>query len=222
MRFQAVLFDLDGVLCSTDQYHYQAWKQIADSINTEFTERDNDRLRGISRMESLEILLEKCPYTLEPREKEQLAEEKNRIYRKLLYGLTTQSAADGVLELLKELKSKNIMTAVASSSKNAPFILERIGLKDAFDVVVDGTMIVKSKPDPEVFLTAARKLGADPGECLVIEDAVAGIEAARAGGFFCAAIGEAASCGKADYVLESLWDAIILMKQEGRYENEEL
>ena len=83
-------------------------------------------------------------------------------------------------------------------------------------------MIVKSKPDPEVFLTAARKLGADPGECLVIEDAVAGIEAARAGGFFCAAIGEAASCGKADYVLESLWDAILLMKQEGRYENEEL
>lgn len=222
MRYRAVLFDLDGVLCSTDRYHYEAWKQIADSIDTEFTEKDNDRLRGVSRMESLEILLEKCPHVLEPLKKEQLAEEKNRIYRELLQGLTDESAADGARELLAELKSENIRAAVASSSKNAPFILERIGLADAFDTVVDGTMIVRSKPDPEVFLLAARQLELDPADCLVIEDARAGVDAAKAGGFSCGAMGEAASYDKADYVFKSLWDVADFIKQEGRNEKEEL
>lgn len=215
MRFKAVLFDLDGVLCSTDRYHYQAWKQIADSVNTEFTEMDNNRLRGVSRMESLNILLEKCPQKLDQEKKECLAAEKNRIYRKLLENMTEQDAAEGTSELMKTLRELGILTAVASSSKNAAFILSRIGLAEAFDTVVDGTMITRSKPDPEVFLKAAENLGLTPDDCLVIEDARAGVDAAKAGGFACAAIGDAASYDRADDSIEKLMDIIRLIKRGG-------
>lgn len=215
MRFKAVLFDLDGVLCSTDRYHYQAWKQIADSVNTEFTEMDNNRLRGVSRMESLNILLEKCPQKLDQEKKECLAAEKNRIYRKLLENMTEQDAAEGTSELMKTLRELGILTAVASSSKNAAFILSRIGLAEAFDTVVDGTMITRSKPDPEVFLKAAENLGLTPDDCLVIEDARAGVDAAKAGGFACAAIGDATSYDRADDSIEKLMDIIRLIKRGG-------
>lgn len=222
MRYRAVLFDLDGVLCSTDQYHFQAWKQIADSLGTEFTEADNDRLRGVSRMESLEILLEKCPKVLKVEQKEQLAEEKNKIYRELLGDMTAEAVTEGTDVLLNVLKERDIRTAVASSSRNASFIMEKTGLAGAFDAVVDGTMIKRSKPDPEVFLAAAERLGLVPEDCLVIEDARAGVDAAKAGGFDCGALGDAASYEKADYELQKLTDVIALLKEEEGYGKENL
>lgn len=194
---KGIIFDLDGVLVHTDEMHYQAWKQTADRIGVPFNREINNRLRGVSRMECLEIILEGAnPISSE--EKLALADEKNAAYRKLLETLSEDDVDDEVRTVLRELKDRGIKLAIGSSSKNAGYILRQIKLADYFDAVSDGNNISKSKPDPEVFLKAAAFLSLEPSECAVIEDACAGIDAAIAGGFYSVGIGDAAGYDKAD------------------------
>lgn len=208
MKYQGIIFDLDGVICSTDEYHYHAWKMLADRLNIPFDREINNRLRGVSRMESLEIILEKsnCCYTEE--EKLTFAEEKNQIYRELLGSMSEKDLSAEVQQTLHFLRSKGLKLAIGSSSKNTPFILERIGLDGFFDAVADGNCIVHSKPHPEVFLKAADMIGLRPSACLVVEDAHAGVQAAAAGGFDCAAIGDAAGDKRAAYHLNAFSDLL--------------
>lgn len=209
METKAFIFDLDGVIVFTDKFHYQAWKKMADGMGIYFDETINNRLRGVSRMDSLEIILER--YEGEPlsrSEKEALAEEKNASYRELLATMTPKDVTDEVRGALKELRSRGYKLAIGSSSKNARFILEKVELLDAFDAISDGNNITNSKPDPEVFLKAAEYLGEKPEECIVVEDAYAGVDAAKAGGMRAAAIGDAASYEKADYKLDVFEDLL--------------
>ena len=208
---RAVIFDLDGVICHTDEYHYQAWLAVARRLGIPFVLRIHSRLRGVCRMESLNIILGEAGRHYTEEEKQRLAEEKNRIYREMLGRMTPEDLSGDVKSALNGLRLKGIGLAVGSSSRNTSFILERLGLSDYFDAVADGTQITRSKPDPEVFLLAADKLGVQPARALVVEDAAAGIEAARAGGFPSAAIGEAASRMGADYVLEKISDVLKLV-----------
>jgi len=203
MSYKAIIFDLDGVICSTDEYHYQAWKALADRLAIPFDRTINNRLRGVSRMESLEIILEKakCEYTAE--EKAAFAEEKNTLYRELLHKMSVADLSDEVRDTLCALRERGVRVAIGSSSKNTPFILERIGLGNFFEAVADGNCITHSKPHPEVFLRAADMLGLAPADCLVVEDAHAGVEAAVAGGFDCAAIGDARDDERAKYHLDA-------------------
>ena len=205
----SIIFDLDGVLVFTDKFHYKAWKNMADSIGVYFDESINNRLRGVSRMASLDIILEKYEgEEMSFAKKVELAEKKNENYRELLKTLTVDDVSAEVRNTLVELKKSGIRIAIGSSSKNAKFILEQIGLIDEFDAISDGTNITHSKPDPEVFLKAAEFLGADPSSCMVVEDAEAGIDAAIAGGMYSAAIGDAVSCNKANYNLTSISDLL--------------
>lgn len=213
MKYKAVIFDLDGVICFTDKYHYLAWKKIADDMGIYFDETINNRLRGVSRMESLEIILEKYDKSLSLNEKQELAEKKNKFYVKLLAQMTEKDLSSEVKNTLDALRAKGVKLAIGSSSKNAKFILERLGLRDYFDVISDGTNISKSKPNPEVFLKAAEFLHINPEECLVVEDAKAGIQAAKSGGFDSAGLGEAAESGDATYAMSSFGD---LLKIEER------
>ena len=202
-KYTGVIFDLDGVICFTDKYHYQAWKRVADKLGIEFNETINNRLRGVSRMDSLEIILERYDGTLSQAEKEALATEKNDLYRQLLSGMSPADLSPEVKETLDALRAAGLKLAIGSSSKNTKFILERLGLSGYFDAISDGTNITRSKPDPQVFLMAADFLGMKPESCLVVEDAQAGIQAARAGGFDSAGLGEAATCGKATYAMDT-------------------
>lgn len=205
---KAFIFDLDGVIVFTDKFHYQAWKKMADSMGIYFDETINNRLRGVSRMESLEIILEKYDGTLSQDEKDVLAEEKNATYRELLKTMTPADVSDEVRNTLNELKARGYKLAIGSSSKNARFILEKVELLDFFDAISDGNNIKNSKPDPEVFVKAAEYLNEKPEHCIVVEDAYAGVDAAKAGGMRAAAIGDAASYEKADYVLSTFADLL--------------
>lgn len=212
MALKAVIFDLDGVIVFTDQFHYQAWKKMADEMNIYFDETINNRLRGVSRMDSLEIILERYegePLTQE--KKEELAAQKNENYRELLKTMTPDDVTDEVRETLAEIRKRGYKISLGSSSKNAKFILERVDLLDAFDAISDGNNITKSKPDPEVFLKGAEFLGENPANCLVVEDAEAGIVAGIAGGMKTAAIGDAVNCGKADYILNTFSDLLKIL-----------
>ncbi len=191
MKYKGIIFDLDGVICSTDEYHYLAWKALADRLGIPFDRERNNLLRGVSRMASLEIILEKSDKTYSDEEKTAFAEEKNALYRELLGRMSPADLSDDVKITLEALRKMGLKLGIGSSSKNTPFILERIGLKDFFDAIADGNCIIHSKPHPEVFLKAADRLGLFPQNCLVVEDAHAGVEAAVAGGFDCAAIGDA-------------------------------
>ncbi len=212
MEIKAVIFDLDGVIVCTDKFHYQAWKEIADGLGIPFDERVNHRLRGVSRMDSLEIILEGYTgFPLTMKEKEAVAEQKNEIYRKLLQQMTPEDVKKETRDTLRILRERGYRTALGSSSKNARFILEKTGLTDAFDAISDGTNITKSKPDPEVFVKAAEFLKEQPERCLVVEDAVSGIEAAYAAGMKAAAVGVAASCEKAQYRWESITEILQIL-----------
>ena len=204
MKYQGIIFDLDGVLCSTDEYHYQAWKTLADQLNIPFDRERNNLLRGVSRMESLSIILEKSGKTYSDQEKQAFAEQKNALYRTLLRQMSPADVSDEVRKTLHFLRESGLKLAVGSSSKNTPFILERIGLSNFFDTVADGNCITHSKPHPEVFLKAADMIGLLPECCLVVEDAHAGVEAAVSGGFDCAAIGDARDDPRAAWRLQSL------------------
>ena len=188
MKYTAVIFDLDGVICFTDKYHYQAWKELADEEGIYFDEQINSRLRGVSRMESLEIILERASKSYTEEEPEDLPED--------------------VAKALKGLKEGGVKIAIGSSSKNARTILNQIGLGDTFDKISDGNNISNSKPYPEVFQKAAEMLGLKPMDCLVVEDAKAGIAAVKAGGFDCAGIGEAAEDADTTYPIQKIGDLL--------------
>ena len=208
---KTVIFDLDGVLVTTDELHYQAWRQLADEEGiTGFTREDNLRQRGVSRMASLEVVLEKTDKEYSDEEKLALTERKNNIYVESLANLDKSAVLDGVFEFIAFLKEKNIKTAVGSASKNTPLILEKTGLAGLFDAVSCGLDTQKSKPDPEVFLIAADRLGVPYENCLVIEDSDAGIQAAKAGGMYALAVGAAKGNVQADYCAENLTDIRIL------------
>ena len=196
------IFDLDGVIVFTDKLHYQAWKRMADRLGISFDETVNDRLRGVSREESLDIILENYHgLALGAEEKRRLAEEKNSYYRELLEELTPDAVEEKVKDTLVKLREQGFKLAIGSSSKNAGLILERTGIAGLFDAVSDGNNIQRSKP--EVFLKAAAFLGLEPGDCAVIEDAEAGIRAAKAGGMFAVAVHSAAGCPLADESLKT-------------------
>ncbi len=198
----AIIFDLDGVICSTDDYHYQAWKALADSLGLPFDRKKNDRLRGVSRMASLEIVLEESQISYSQEEKQAMAEKKNEIYKALLCSVRPSDCFPGVRETLQALKDRGVKIAIGSSSKNTKNILTRLELINAFDAIADGTDITHSKPDPEVFLCAAGKLGIAPSECAVVEDASAGIQAAKAAGMLAVAFGgDACTDPQADVVI---------------------
>lgn len=200
---KAFIFDLDGVIVSTDSLHYRAWKALADSEGIYFDEEINHRLRGVSRMESLEIILERATRTYTDEEKVAMAERKNGIYRELLQVLTPSDRLEGVTETLDALRAQGYKLAIGSSSKNTPIILEKIGYSGYFDAISDGNNIKKSKPDPEVFLKAAEFLQLQPSECFVVEDAEAGITAAKSGGFTAIGLGSAAEDPNADYAIQT-------------------
>lgn len=209
MKYKAVIFDLDGVICSTDEYHYQAWKALAESIGIDdFTEQDNVRQRGVSRMESLEVVLEKSDKTYSYEEKVALADKKNEIYKNLLKNMSIADLSAEVKSTLDCLKARGVKIAIGSSSKNTPLILERLGLNGYFDAVSDGNNITKSKPEPEVFLKAAQFLGELPANCLVVEDALSGVEAGKRGGFDTAAVGYASRFDAATYRLKTFSDLL--------------
>lgn len=210
-EFDAVIFDLDGVICFTDEYHYQAWKAMADSIGVYFDREINNRLRGVSRMASLDIVLERYPGELSQAEKEELAEQKNERYKQLLAQMSPADLSEEVKSTLDELRRRGYLLAIGSSSKNTPFILRQIGLGGYFDAVSDGNNITRSKPDPEVFLKAAQMLCVEPARCLVVEDAVSGAEAAHRGGMKAACVGDAAKSGAGDYNMKSVEELLKLL-----------
>lgn len=208
-KIKGIIFDLDGVIVFTDKLHYQAWKKMTDRMGIYFDEEINNRLRGVSRMESLDIILEKYNGPkLSEEDKERLATEKNETYRRLLETMTRDDVTQEVRDTLAKLRNRGIKISLGSSSKNAKFILDRVQLSEAFDAVSDGTNITKSKPDPEVFLKGAEFLGLECEACAVVEDAYAGIDAAKAGGMMAIAIGDACSYDKSDIQLETFADLL--------------
>ena len=213
MTITGVIFDLDGVLCSTDEYHYRAWKATADSLAIPFDRTVNNRLRGISRMASLDIILEQ--YNGDPlsdAEKAELAEEKNELYKKYLEQMTENNLSTEVKTVLDELRKRNYKLAVGSSSKNTLFILQQLGLNGYFDAVSDGNNITHSKPDPEVFLKASEMLCIAPEKCLVVEDAVAGAQAGKSGGMKVACVGDASKACVGDYNMKGISDLLTILK----------
>lgn len=208
MGKKAFIFDLDGVLVFTDQYHYLAWKELADRLGIYFDETINNRLRGVSRMDSLDIVLERATESYTDEQKEAFAAEKNETYKKLLEKMSPADVTQEVRDTLAQLKSCGHKLAIGSSSKNTKFILKQVDLMDLFDAVSDGTNIAKSKPDPEVFLKAADFLGEKYDNCIVVEDAYAGVDAAKSGNMMCAGIGEASGYEKTDYPLDTFSDLL--------------
>lgn len=205
---KAVIFDLDGVIVHTDHYHYLAWKALADKIGVYFDEKINDRLRGVSRMDSLEIILERSSQAYTSEEKVALATEKNELYKNYLKEMTPADVSNDTVYTLEELRKKDIKIAIGSSSKNAKFILKQVGLYDLFDAISDGNNITHSKPDPEVFTKAGEFLGVEPSLCLVVEDALSGIEAGKRAGMYTASIGSARIDNAGDYQLDKLSDLL--------------
>jgi beta-phosphoglucomutase len=210
---KGIIFDLDGVIVKTDELHYRAWKRLADAEGIFFDREINNHLRGVSRMASLEIILERSPRTYSAEEKNRLASIKNQYYVELLKTLKPDDIMPGVTKTLEELKRRKILTAIGSSSKNARAILEQIKLANVFDAVADGNDIINSKPAPDVFLKAADMLGLRPAECAVVEDAEAGIAAAKSAGMLAIAIFDAKRSRLADHKLEDIGELINIIFQ---------
>ena len=208
---KAIIFDLDGVIISTDEQHYQGWKALADRLEIPFDREVNNRFRGVSRMACMDIIEEISGRTFTQEEKVARATWKNDYYRSLLGEMSPADLSAEVKSTLDALRAKGLKLAIGSFSKNAKFILERIGLADYFDAISDGTNIARSKPDPEVFLKAAEFLGLEPADCLVVEDAVAGVESAHAGGMKAASVGDAASKNCGDYILNSFGELLNIL-----------
>lgn len=212
MELKGIIFDLDGVICFTDEYHYLAWKAMADSIGVPFDRESNNRLRGVSRMASLDIVLERSKETYSQTEKENLANQKNEIYKELLTRITERDLSDEVRTTLRTLRERGYKLAIGSSSKNTPMILQRLGLGSFFDAVSDGNNITHSKPDPEVFVKAAQMLNLPPENCLVVEDAISGAEAGHRAGMRVACVGDASAAGVGEYNMHSFGDLLPVTK----------
>lgn len=199
---KACIFDLDGVIVDTARYHYLAWKRLADELNISFEERDNERLKGVSRMASLNILLELGGRQASDEEKTKLAARKNLWFVDFINHMNRSEIFVGVEDLLRDIRLQGILVGLASSSKNAPQVVKALGIAALFDAIVDGSMVTRTKPDPEIFLLAASLLNVPPVNCVVIEDAAAGIEAAKAAGMKCIGVGSREQLSAADLVVE--------------------
>jgi beta-phosphoglucomutase len=203
---KAVIFDLDGVIVDTAHYHYLAWKKLAGELGIQLTVEDNEQLKGISRRKSLEIILQLGNVTLSDYEKEKLANKKNTWFLDFIERMAPEEIFPGVKLLMEEFRRRGLKVGLASSSKNAGMVLDILKVAPLFDVVVDGNMVTNSKPDPEIFLLAAARLKVDPSQCLVFEDAEAGVEAALAAGMKCVGVGSADKLGKANLVIAKTGD----------------
>jgi beta-phosphoglucomutase len=203
---KAVIFDLDGVIVDTAHYHFIAWKRLADELGIPFTEHDNERLKGVSRMQSMDIILELGTLHISQDRKTQLADKKNTWFVEFVEKMKPSEIFPGVPQLLVALRSQGIKIALASSSKNARRVIELLQIEDEFDAVVDGTMIIHTKPDPEIFLLAATMINVPASECVVFEDAEAGVEAALAAGMKCVGVGSTEQLGKANRVIKRTAD----------------
>ncbi len=207
-EFKGAIFDLDGVLVDTAKYHYEAWKMLAEQLGFDFTMDDNERLKGVSRMQSLEILLEIGGITITDEKKMELAEQKNACYVRLIKEIDESELLMGAKEYLCFLKGKGIKIALGSASKNAMTILNNLGIVPLFDAIIDGNKVNRTKPDPEVFTKAVDELRLTPSDCIVFEDAVAGIEAAKNAGISTVGIGDRMILKDADFVVKGLYELI--------------
>lgn len=198
---KACIFDLDGVIVDTAHFHFLAWKRLADELGVNFTEQDNERLKGVSRMQSLDIILELGNLVLNDREKHILGERKNSWFVEYIEQMTPQDIFPGVITIIHQLKAAGIHVALASSSKNAKTVVKLLRIEKEFEAIVDGAMIQHTKPDPEIFLLAAHMIRIKPEACLVFEDAEAGVEAALAAGMKCVGVGSPLQLGKANLVI---------------------
>ena len=203
-RFKAVIFDLDGVITDTAHYHYLAWKRLADSVDAPFDEAFNEQLKGVDRMGSLDLILARAPRTYTPAEKRALADAKNTHYQELIATMTPDDLLPGALRALEDVRAAGLRIGLASVSRNAFTVLDRLGIRDRFDDVVDAATIVNGKPDPEIFLTAAAHLGVDPRDCLGVEDAVAGVASIKDAGMFAVGVGSPDVLHRADRVIPSM------------------
>ncbi len=203
MNKTAIIFDLDGVIVDTAKYHYLAWKKLANQLGFDFTHDQNELLKGVSRAKSLEILLEIGNISLSSSEKEQYMHQKNEEYLAYIQKMDDSEILPNMMSLLQHLKKQGISIALGSASKNAKLILNTLNITSYFDVIVDGNEVTTAKPDPEVFLMAAKLMNKNPDECIVIEDATAGIEAAIAANMLCIGIGNKEILKEADFVLEN-------------------
>lgn len=204
LKFRGIIFDLDGVITDTAKYHYQAWKRLADELGIYFDEKINERLKGIGRLESLEIILERSSRKFTDKEKEYYADVKNQYYTEMIKKITPRDLLPGVSELIHSLKYLNVKTAVASASKNAFTVLKNLGIYDLFDYVVDASKIKRGKPDPEIFLTAAENINVEPKYCVGIEDSAAGIESIKRAGMYAIGVGNPDTLKNADMILQDL------------------
>ncbi|MEK4994210.1 beta-phosphoglucomutase [Paenibacillus odorifer] len=207
-NMKGAIFDLDGVIVDTAKYHYLAWASLADELGFKFTEEDNERLKGVSRMRSLDILLEVGGLEFKEAEKLAMAEKKNRLYVEYISRLEESELLPGVKEYLTGMRSRGIGIALGSASKNAEFILNKLNITDLFDAVVDGNKVSLAKPDPEVFLIAAQEIGLQPDECVVFEDAEAGVQAGKAAGMKVVGIGKPEVLKEADLVVKGLYELL--------------
>ncbi|WP_028563855.1 beta-phosphoglucomutase [Paenibacillus pinihumi] len=200
---QAVIFDLDGVITDTAEYHYQAWKALADELGISFSREFNENLKGVSRIDSLKLLLGQAasPLSLTEEEMVRLADRKNGLYQKLIEQITPADLLPGIPEFIADIRQRGIKVGLASASKNAQFVVNRLEAEDYFDVIVDVTKLKRNKPDPEIFVTAAALLGADPGKCIGVEDAASGVDAIKGAKMFAVAVGREALFPHADIVL---------------------
>jgi beta-phosphoglucomutase len=214
MKIKACVFDLDGVIVNTAPYHFQSWKRIADSLGIPFDEQDNEHLKGISRQASLDHILSLGPVDLQKEQKQMLADEKNSGYLEGVKNISPNDVLPGVKEFLSELAALDIPIGLGSSSKNADLILLKTGLSDFFQTVVDGNSPSPAKPDPAIFLKAAHELGVHPSDTVVFEDSIAGVNAARAGGFRSVGLGSAEVLGNADLVLKSMEGLSVIKLEE--------
>lgn len=203
---RAAIFDLDGVIVSTSRYHYLAWRKVAAELDFEFSEAQNERLKGVSRMQSLNLLLDLGGMTLDDGIKKELASKKNAWYQEYVATLDESAIVPGALELLITLRQLGVKIALGSASQNTPLIVERLKLVDYFDTICDGNVVSRAKPDPEVFLVAAQRLSVPPHQCVVFEDAVEGVRAAKAGGMFAVGVGDCEVLKDADLVVARLCD----------------
>lgn len=203
-KLSACIFDLDGVIVDTAVHHYKAWKRLANSLGFDFTEEQNEQLKGVSRVRSLEIILALGNYTATAEEQEKMAAQKNDWYLELISQMTPADILPGAKAFVESVRAAGLKTAIGSASKNTMTILTKIGLDKHFDAIVDGNKVTKAKPDPEVFLNAAKELGVNATACAVFEDAIAGVEAAKNASMRCVGIGQAAVLTQADIVVPSL------------------
>ena len=202
MAIRAFIFDLDGVLTDTAEYHYRGWKQLAKELGISFTREDNESLRGVPRRESLLLILKDRAYSEE--QILEMMERKNRYYLEFIHDISPRDLLPGARELLEEIQAAGLKSALGSASKNAAEVIERLGIASLLDVIADGHSVERQKPAPDLFLYAAAQLGLSPAECVVVEDAAAGIEAARAGGFRSVGLGPRERVAMADLILPGL------------------